>query len=307
MIKRKLKSPNERFGIAVRRGYVSVVRILLKKHNCDVNQETSPSVKDKPLFIALSQICSQNDRYHDISKVLMMQTHTKIKAEEGRESILEMLCATKCKSVIGVQLLLQDNRVDVNAGHYTPLYQAAKNCKEEGDYFHTVAKLLLRHKRIDVNAGGFKTLPCGTTFSHLCKLGSVTRFGFSLVLNAKNIKLYQWDPWINLVQNERLDLLEILLHHATRYVENKNSWYSKWVVRCYQHVILERLDSNYGKAFRTMLKAGVDPSIKVQDLIKRDSPLFEFHIRKWGFSRHFRTDPEGFEICRLLVEQKICL
>ena len=43
------------------------------------------------------------------------------------KTILEYMCENKQKTTLGVELLLNDHRIKVNEGYYSPLYLALRN------------------------------------------------------------------------------------------------------------------------------------------------------------------------------------
>ena len=68
------------------------------------------------------------------------------------------MCENQHKSALGVELLLNDKRIDVNKStnfNSTPLYSALRKVENKDDYFYNVAKILLGHKDIEVNATVF--------------------------------------------------------------------------------------------------------------------------------------------------------
>ena len=134
------------FEQTIRQCSVKDVKRLLKDKLCDVNQIE----KDfRPLSFSLQNIKSKNDEWFQISRMLLNHKNIDVNAEcqtawsPFTTTLLGHVCGTKCESTLGVRMLLEDPRTDVNKGRQTPLYCALMNVQSEGDYFHQVAKLLL--------------------------------------------------------------------------------------------------------------------------------------------------------------------
>ena len=123
-----------------------IKRCLMKDKNSDVNQNIGLAldwqgdyVKETPLSASLQKIKSENDEWFQVSRMLLQHKNIDVNTECGKEqncTILAWLCRHQSESTLGVQMLLEDRRTDVNRGNYTPLYHALKRIEMDNDYFH---------------------------------------------------------------------------------------------------------------------------------------------------------------------------
>ena len=135
-------------------GDVENVKLMIDY--CDVNAGGYHNGEYKrPLLIAVKSIQEENDFFFQIAQMLLdckdVDVNANVAKNENTYTILEYICKKEQKTVLGVELLLNDHRTNVNKGHKPPLYRALKNVEREEDYFYKVAQMLLCHKNIDSN------------------------------------------------------------------------------------------------------------------------------------------------------------
>ena len=82
--------------------YINIAKILLNREDCDVNIDCGIFEKT---------------------------------AEKAQRTILHFLCIIPQKSTRALELILNDERCDVNAGLKNPLAEAIKNTESYNDYF----------------------------------------------------------------------------------------------------------------------------------------------------------------------------
>ena len=183
--------------LAIRNGDVQEFKRLMEDETCDVNKlmyrvinKDGLVIRETPLLVSLQGIKSENDEWFQISQMLLEHGNIDVNAECGYfklYNVLSSLCGIQCESTIGVRMLLEDSRTDVNKGPNTPLFCAVKNIARKDDYFHECAKLLLNHKDISINAED----QCNTALHKLCSLGSKSTIGVQMLLNHPEIHLYK--------------------------------------------------------------------------------------------------------------------
>ena len=152
---------SSKFEKAIRNGDIGEIKLLTKDESCDVNQiigneqdEEGYLDNERPLSLSLQNIKSENDKWFQISQLLLEHKNVDVNARCGKTewcTVLGTLCGTKCDSTLGVEMLLEDSRTDVNGGQYTPLFLALSMIGAEDDYFYKIAFLLFDKKDIDVN------------------------------------------------------------------------------------------------------------------------------------------------------------
>ena len=118
------------------------VELLLKDLRINVNKGNLP-----PSFHALTNIESKEDYFYKVAQKLF--TRTDVDVNMG---VLDRLCRIERNTTLGVELLLNDHRIKINEGDFTPLFHSVSNVEREEDYFYKVTQMLLGHPDIDVNA-----------------------------------------------------------------------------------------------------------------------------------------------------------
>ena len=228
---------------------VEEIKRLVEDENCDVNQnlwhETDwrgKRLTERPLSFSLENIKSENDDWFKISRMLLdhknidvnaecrityfnVATHTtKVFGRTERDiiaisTILGYVCNTKCESALGVKMLLEDPRTDVNkGGPQTSLYCALRNVQNEGDYFHQIAELLLHHKNIDVNADCYHPFfsidYIDSTLSALClDPAEPYKLGVQILLQDSRVHIYKGSPTYWAACHRRTNILKMILKH----------------------------------------------------------------------------------------------
>ena len=91
------------------------VELLLNNHRTKVNARSQLCA---PLLLTLRNVEIEDDYFYKITSLLL--SHKDIHVND--QSMLEFMCENECKSTLGVQILLKDNRTKVNARMYSPLY-----------------------------------------------------------------------------------------------------------------------------------------------------------------------------------------
>ena len=91
---------------------------------CDVNEDIGRKkdgfgniVTERPLAVSLQNIQSKNDKSFQISRLLLEHEDINVNAKCGlmdHYTVLGLLCDTQCESTLGVRMLLEDRRTDVN-------------------------------------------------------------------------------------------------------------------------------------------------------------------------------------------------
>ena len=131
-------------------------------------------------------------------------------------TVLGYVCDTQCDSTLGVKMLLEDKRTDVNKIHKTdntPLFYALHKIEAKDDYFYQVAKMLLNHHNIDVN------VKC----SYLCDDPALSELaesdrcksnlGVQLLLDDPRIHIYKQSPAYWAAYHGQPDILELILNY----------------------------------------------------------------------------------------------
>ena len=110
----------------------------------------------------LLSVESENDKHAATIRRILdtpgIQLNSRMCAWTHGEKIvtaLHIACFEDIHSHVGAQLLLSDERCDVNVQDrpygYTALMEAAQHVKSDGDMHHQIMRMLLNHPRIDVN------------------------------------------------------------------------------------------------------------------------------------------------------------
>ena len=150
---------------------------------------------------------------------------------------LDQMCANNQKCALGLELLLNDHRTEVNKGTIinNPLFNSLKNVESEGDYLYKVTQMLLRHKDIDVNALVYGN---DTILSQLAYWGYKSFAGIRLLLEHRNIHVCKSDSVFIPIKWERNDLLEPIIKHRKFKVNKKCE-------RCKSRLPITYFESDY--------------------------------------------------------------
>ena len=128
----KRRSHDQCLLMAVNQGHVKAVKSILKEYKYNKNQtgsDNSYSFKKLLLFRALSRIKRRNDCYHKISELLLkrwnMITCSKCASQtfvpspffrslgHVKDTVLKLLHKKKCRTSIGVEMLLNVKRFKI--------------------------------------------------------------------------------------------------------------------------------------------------------------------------------------------------
>ena len=95
-----------KFEKAIREGNIGEVKLLTKDESCDVNQiigneqdEEGYLDNERPLSLSLQNIKSENDKWFQISQLLLEHKNIDVNAKCGKTescTVLGLLCGNKC-------------------------------------------------------------------------------------------------------------------------------------------------------------------------------------------------------------------
>ena len=128
-------------------------QLLLSDKRCDVN--LSDFTGDTAMITALKQVRSENDIHAQIVRLLL--AHPRIDINQRTVYIrtaLHQACAESVKSHVGAQLLLSDERCDVNLRDdegLTPLMTVGFFAQSTGGIHRKILNMLLERPKTDAN------------------------------------------------------------------------------------------------------------------------------------------------------------
>ena len=207
------KFKSERLYKAICSGNFERVKFLIETNsqyvNCDIGRDKDDYFHkvQTPLCLALSRISRKHDVFYKISKYLLKHPNIDVNARSGHrglDTILGYLVDYEFETLLGIEILLNDGRVDVNSGGtYPPLYFALDSIEMVGDYFYKAAMLLFKHKRIEVN--------CKAILAELCMSVQPSSIGIQLLLNDERLHIYKGSPAYESASKGREDILQMIL------------------------------------------------------------------------------------------------
>lgn len=158
--------------------HACAVRMLLDDKRIDVNQRNA--LGDAALHVVIG------GGMHTLLSVLpTLVAEVEHNSSDEITTALEKMKPKPLMSVVGLKVLLNDTRCDVNMINYadqTPLSMALLNVTSENDIYADVTRLLLRHPRLNVNQQDSRGraalhVACGSVNSQL-----MSTFGIKLLL-----------------------------------------------------------------------------------------------------------------------------
>ena len=169
-------------------------QLLLSDERCNVNlQNYSESTA---LMMAVRLVEFEDDKHARIIRLLLAHPRIEVnKSETMGITALHVACDDGIQSHVGAQLLLSDERCDVNLSEYRdgvfPLMTAVRYVKSEDDKHAKIVRLLLAHPRINVNHKGGRN---NETALHVaCKNGIKSHAGAQLLLSHDRCDVNEHD------------------------------------------------------------------------------------------------------------------
>ena len=157
-------------------------QLLLSDERCDVNKGDHSG--HTALMAAVRWVKSKDDKHVKITRLLLAHPRIDVnKQNTWGQTALHKACGYGIASHVGAQLLLSDERCDINlqdGDSYTALMVAVRWVCFEDDEHARIIRLLLAHPRIDVN----KQSSSGKTALHTaCGYGIQSHVGAQLLLS----------------------------------------------------------------------------------------------------------------------------
>ena len=127
--------------------------LLISHERCDVNLQDSRG--ETALMITVQLVKYDGDKHAKIIQLLLGHPRIDVnKQNKSGETALGKACGDAIESHVGAQLLLSDEKRDINEHKdfgYTALTTAVRWVQSENDKHAKIIRLLLAHPIIDVN------------------------------------------------------------------------------------------------------------------------------------------------------------
>ena len=206
-----------------------VFLMIVNQETVNINETniTSMFTFETPLLCALRKIKTKNDVMYEISCLLLQNPKLDFTVQHWG-TVLSALCGSVCPSIFGIELLLSDQRCDVNMGNPPPILKVLSQEILVGNYFHEVLILLLQNNQIDLNF--WSKCDAGSLLS-MCKAVKQSKIGIELVLRHKNfVNARNGTPEFFAARHGNSEMLKLLcddvirddVRHAIYAIENGN-------------------------------------------------------------------------------------
>ena len=258
-----------------------------------------------PLLMVLVNL-DKDCKYQNIAKILINREDCDVNigcgifektAEKAQRTILHFLCIIPQKSTRALELILNDERCDVNAGLKNPLAEAIKNTESYNDYFYKATRLLLQHKNVNVNAEmAYKK---ESILQELCFRTLKSCVGVELLLAHGDIHLYKGSPAYWAAHMNKMSLLSLFLKHP-KFDVNKicSCCDNSLAIEGVDFQNLWSMDSKKGQLLRYLLKNGASLNLPG----KQNNFLSQLISARFSSSKHFKTNPDFLKILEFMLE-----